>query len=83
MQLLLIPTGYLLALSYFFYSAGFYNYIYFYFRFVGYPGNYVHIFGLRNEECNTGGCLLELAQQLIVIMIGKQIINNCQEVAVP
>ena len=53
------------------------------FRFVGYPGNYVTIFGLRNEDCANGGCLVELAQQLVVIMIGKQIINNCQEMAVP
>ena len=41
------------------------------------------IFGLRNEECSNGGCLVELAQQLLVIMVGKQIINNCQEVAIP
>ncbi|XP_072036734.1 LOW QUALITY PROTEIN: anoctamin-7-like [Amphiura filiformis] len=52
-------------------------------KFVGYPGNYVYIFGLRNEDCANGGCLVELAQQLVVIMIGKQMINNCQEVAVP
>ncbi|KAK3592593.1 hypothetical protein CHS0354_001760 [Potamilus streckersoni] len=52
-------------------------------RFVGYPGNYTHFFGLRSEDCNNGGCLIELAQQLAVIMIGKQIINNIQEVFVP
>ncbi|XP_071805563.1 anoctamin-7-like isoform X2 [Asterias amurensis] len=52
-------------------------------KFVGYPGSYVMIFGLRNEECSNGGCLVELAQQLLVIMVGKQIINNCQEVAIP
>ena len=52
-------------------------------RFVGYPGNYTKIFGLRNEACSNGGCLVELAQQLLVIMVGKQIINNCQEVAIP
>ena len=34
-------------------------------------------------QCQNGGCLIELAQQLAVIMIGKQIINNCQEVIVP
>lgn len=34
-------------------------------------------------QCDAGGCLIELAQQLVVIMIGKQIINNVQEVAVP
>ncbi|XP_060064106.1 anoctamin-7-like [Ylistrum balloti] len=52
-------------------------------RFVGYPGHYDRMFGLRNEECNNGGCLMELAQQLAVIMIGKQIINNAQEILVP
>merc|ERR550539_1697015 len=53
-------------------------------RFVGYPGRYKHIFAdLRNEDCSNGGCLIELAQQLAVIMIGKQTINNCQEIFVP
>lgn len=52
-------------------------------RFVGYPGNYHTLFGVRNEECPAGGCLSELAQELLVIMVGKQIINNVQEVLVP
>nr|KAG5698674.1 hypothetical protein BaRGS_022562 [Batillaria attramentaria] len=52
-------------------------------RFSGYPGHYNRLFGLRSEECNNGGCLIELAQQLGVIMIGKQMINNAQEVMVP
>ncbi|THD26545.1 Anoctamin [Fasciola hepatica] len=52
-------------------------------RFIGYPGHYVYFFGLRNEDCNNGGCLIELAQQLLVIMVGKQIINNCQEIIIP
>ncbi|XP_059142101.1 anoctamin-7-like isoform X3 [Physella acuta] len=52
-------------------------------KFVGYPGNYNRFFGLRSEECNNGGCLVELAQQLGVIMIGKQIINNAQEIILP
>ncbi|XP_064143448.1 anoctamin-7 [Loxodonta africana] len=52
-------------------------------RFVGYPGNYHTLFGVRNEECATGGCLIELAQELLVIMVGKQIINNVQEILVP
>ena len=29
-------------------------------------------------QCSNGGCLIELAQQLAVIMIGKQMINNAQ-----
>ncbi|XP_060569747.1 anoctamin-7-like [Ruditapes philippinarum] len=52
-------------------------------RFTGYPGHYTKFFGLRSEECNNGGCLVELAQQLAVIMIGKQMINNAQEVILP
>ncbi|XP_045701803.1 anoctamin-7 isoform X3 [Phyllostomus hastatus] len=52
-------------------------------RFVGYPGNYHTLFGVRNEECAPGGCLVELAQELLVIMVGKQIINNVQEILVP
>ncbi|XP_071945717.1 anoctamin-7-like isoform X1 [Antedon mediterranea] len=65
-----------------FYSSIFYI-AFFKGKFVGYPGNYTRVFGLRTEECANGGCLVELAQQLLVIMVGKQMINNCQEVAVP
>ncbi|KAG1673586.1 Anoctamin-7 [Nymphon striatum] len=65
-----------------FYSSIFYI-AFFKGKFVGYPGHYSHILGLRNEDCGNGGCLMELAQQLAVIMIGKQIINNIQEVVVP
>uniref|UniRef100_G1MDX7 Anoctamin n=1 Tax=Ailuropoda melanoleuca TaxID=9646 RepID=G1MDX7_AILME len=52
-------------------------------RFVGYPGNYHTLFGVRNEECAAGGCLIELAQELLVIMVGKQVINNVREILVP
>ncbi|KAF1393455.1 hypothetical protein PFLUV_G00015900, partial [Perca fluviatilis] len=48
-------------------------------RFIGYPGNYNTLFGLRNEDCGAGGCLIELAQELLVIMVGKQLINNIYE----
>ncbi|XP_059486515.1 anoctamin-7-like isoform X2 [Neocloeon triangulifer] len=65
-----------------FYSSIFYI-AFFKGRFVGYPGSYSHIMRLRNEDCSAGGCLIELAQQLAVIMIGKQIINNAQEIIVP
>ena len=34
-------------------------------------------------QCTNGGCLIELAQQLAVIMIGKQFINNVQEILFP
>ncbi|NWX46080.1 ANO7 protein, partial [Steatornis caripensis] len=52
-------------------------------KFVGYPGKYLSFLGVRNEECSPGGCFIELAQELLVIMVGKQIINNMQEVAIP
>ncbi|XP_065496258.1 anoctamin-7 [Caloenas nicobarica] len=52
-------------------------------KFTGYPGNYVSFLGVQNEECIPGGCFIELAQELLVIMVGKQIINNAQEVAIP
>ncbi|KAG0721119.1 Anoctamin-7 [Chionoecetes opilio] len=65
-----------------FYSSIFYI-AFFKGRFVGYPGHYHHILGFRNEDCSAGGCLIELAQQLAVIMIGKQVVNNAQEILVP
>lgn len=34
-------------------------------------------------QCQNGGCLIELAMQLGVIMIGKQMINNAQELLIP
>lgn len=52
-------------------------------RFVGIPGNYNTLFGVRTEDCGAGGCLIELAQELLVIMVGKQIINNVQEFVTP
>ncbi|XP_061576012.1 anoctamin-7 isoform X1 [Cololabis saira] len=52
-------------------------------RFVGYPGNYDTLFGVRNEDCGAGGCLIELAQEMLVIMVGKQLINNIQEFISP
>ncbi|KAJ8245407.1 hypothetical protein GJAV_G00270410 [Gymnothorax javanicus] len=51
---------------------------------VGYPGEPVYWLGkYRNEECDPGGCLIELTTQLTVIMGGKAIWNNIQEVLLP
>uniref|UniRef100_A0A3B5AJL6 Anoctamin n=1 Tax=Stegastes partitus TaxID=144197 RepID=A0A3B5AJL6_9TELE len=48
---------------------------------VGYPGKPVYLLGkYRNEECDPGGCLIELTTQLAIIMGGKAIWNNIQEV---
>ncbi|XP_060085778.1 anoctamin-1-like isoform X2 [Ylistrum balloti] len=53
-------------------------------RILGRPGNYNHLFGGRQEECGSGGCLIELCIQLAIIMTGKQLImNNCTEVLLP
>lgn len=34
-------------------------------------------------QCGAGGCLIELAEQLFIIMVGKQLINNIQEFIIP
>ncbi|XP_042334842.1 anoctamin-7-like isoform X2 [Sceloporus undulatus] len=65
-----------------FYSSPFYV-AFFKGRFVGYPGHYGKLLGMRNEDCGPGGCLIELAQQLFVIMVGKQIVSNIQEFFLP
>ncbi|KAI5635837.1 calcium-activated chloride channel domain-containing protein [Phthorimaea operculella] len=52
-------------------------------KFVGRPGDYVRLFGHRQEECAPGGCLLELSIQLAIIMIGKQFINTIVEMMMP
>ncbi|XP_039605498.1 anoctamin-5-like [Polypterus senegalus] len=53
-------------------------------KFVGYPGKYMYMFGQwRNEECDPGGCLIELSTQLLIIMAGKQMWGNIQEALVP
>ncbi|KAI5095678.1 anoctamin-7 [Silurus meridionalis] len=65
-----------------FYSSPFYV-AFFKGRFVGYPGHYGKLFGMRNEDCGPGGCLIELAEQLFIIMMGKQLINNIQEFILP
>ncbi|XP_061532020.1 anoctamin-5 isoform X2 [Phycodurus eques] len=56
-------------------------------KFVGYPGGYSYMFGqrssLRNEECDPGGCLIELTTQLVIVMTGKQVWGNIQESLVP
>nr|XP_053652802.1 anoctamin-1-like [Cherax quadricarinatus] len=49
----------------------------------GYPGDYNRIFGFRKEECEPGGCLIELSVQLATIMIGRQAINAALEMGVP
>uniref|UniRef100_A0A8C4HYC0 Anoctamin n=1 Tax=Dicentrarchus labrax TaxID=13489 RepID=A0A8C4HYC0_DICLA len=56
-------------------------------KFVGHPGKYSYMFGkrskLRNEECDPGGCLIELTTQLVIVMAGKQLWGNIQEALLP
>ncbi|KAG9352682.1 hypothetical protein JZ751_021096 [Albula glossodonta] len=53
-------------------------------KFVGRPGDYNYMFGkLRNEECDPGGCLIELTTQLVIVMAGKQVWGNIQEALLP
>ncbi|XP_043561340.1 anoctamin-5 isoform X3 [Chiloscyllium plagiosum] len=53
-------------------------------KFIGHPGDYNRLFGIwRNEECDPGGCLIELTTQLTIIMAGKQIWGNIQESFLP
>ncbi|XP_062141320.1 anoctamin-6 isoform X2 [Drosophila sulfurigaster albostrigata] len=52
-------------------------------KFVGYPSKYNRIFSFRQEECNPGGCLMELCVQLVIIMVGKQAVNAIVEMLIP
>lgn len=53
-------------------------------KFVGRPGKYNTLFGARQEECEPGGCLIELCIQLGIIMAGKQLLqNNLVEILIP
>ncbi|KPJ17815.1 Anoctamin-1 [Papilio machaon] len=52
-------------------------------KFIGRPGDYVRLFGHRQEEVRYHGCLLELSIQLAIIMVGKQFINTVVEMLLP
>ncbi|XP_039109211.1 anoctamin-5 [Hyaena hyaena] len=66
-----------------FYSSCFYV-AFFKGKFVGYPGKYTYLFNVwRSEECDPGGCLIELTAQLTIIMTGKQIFGNIKEAIYP
>lgn len=52
-------------------------------KFVGYPAKHNRILGFRQEECSPGGCMMELCIQLVIIMIGKQIMNSVLEMLMP
>ncbi|XP_040571122.1 anoctamin-1 isoform X1 [Lepeophtheirus salmonis] len=52
-------------------------------RFVGYPGNYIRIFGHRQEECSPGGCYMEVCLQMAIIFVGKQFLLSVVEYQLP
>eukprot|EP00118_Oscarella_pearsei_P009844 m.57725 g.57725 ORF g.57725 m.57725 type:complete len:680 (+) comp34757_c0_seq15:519-2558(+) len=52
-------------------------------RFAGYPCKYHTTFGYRDEQCSVVGCYYELAQQLLVILGGKQVFNSFMELVIP
>lgn len=52
-----------------------------FFSFLSIPGKYY--FGLRPEECDPAGCMVELVIQLAIIMCGKQFWNGFIEFAWP
>lgn len=51
---------------------------------VGTPGRYKRIGErFRLDGCSEQGCFLELCVQLLIIMVGQQIIGNITEIAIP
>lgn len=51
---------------------------------VGTPSRYKRIANsYRLDSCSEQGCFLELCVQLLIIMVGQQVIGNITEVAIP
>jgi len=51
---------------------------------IGTPGNYRRFAGkYRLDGCSAGGCLMDLCIQLVIIMVGQQVIGNVTEIAIP
>merc|ERR1712226_1219656 len=51
--------------------------------FEGYPGNYTYFWGVRWQGCDGGGCTYELAIQMIITMVAKQLMMNIVEIILP
>ncbi|XP_057310840.1 anoctamin-4-like isoform X2 [Hydractinia symbiolongicarpus] len=53
--------------------------------FTGTPGQYKRFTNknFRFDGCSVQGCFLELTVQLIIIMVGQQIIGNIMEIVIP
>ncbi|XP_051847658.1 anoctamin-7 isoform X1 [Antechinus flavipes] len=52
-------------------------------RFSGYPGDYRSFFGIQNENCVSGSCFVDLAQEMLIIMVGRQIFVSLLEIIIP
>ena len=60
-------------------------------RFFEHPGDlgdraeerYSYFEGFKADNCDTSGCFFELSIQLMVVMIGKQLMNNVLEFLIP
>ena len=52
-------------------------------QFVGTPNQYVRLFSYRQEECQPGGCFMELTIQLAIIFMGKQFLLSILEYYMP
>ncbi|XP_064628203.1 anoctamin-4-like isoform X2 [Lineus longissimus] len=53
-------------------------------RFTGTPGKYDYsVTGYRGEECDPAGCMIGLCIQLLIVMVGKQALNNAKELILP
>ena len=51
---------------------------------IGTPNQYYRLFGkFRQEECNPGGCFMELTIQLAILVIGKQFLMGIVEYGKP
>lgn len=46
-------------------------------------GRYNYFAGFKADNCDTSGCFFELSIQLMVVMIGKQLMNNVIEFLIP
>lgn len=56
-------------------------------RFFDYPGDTTsrssEFLRVKGDVCDPAGCLSELCIQLAIIMVGKQVVNNCLELLNP
>lgn len=51
---------------------------------IGTPGRYNRLAGeFRLDGCSEQGCFLDLCVQLLIIMVGQQIIRNFMEIGIP